>query len=77
MELTFRLMRYLRRERSSVSIFRSVTSSRRWSTFLRYAAGSLVATGCSEVVLVAGYGLLGLGPQAEDVVEWVAGEVPN
>ncbi len=60
-----------------MSIFRSVTSSRRWSTFLRYAAGSLVATGCSEVVLVAGYGLLGLGPQAAAVVAWVAGAVPN
>lgn len=60
-----------------MSILRSVTSSRRWGTFLRYAAGSLVATGCSEVVLVSGYGLLGLGPQAAAVVAWVAGAVPN
>jgi putative flippase GtrA len=54
-----------------------VTSSRRWSTFVRYAAGSLVATGCSEVVLVVGYGLFGLGPQAASIVAWIAGAVPN
>jgi putative flippase GtrA len=77
LEVTFRLSGYGRRERSSVSILRSVTSSPRWRTFLRYAAGSLVATGCSEVVLVAGYGLFGLGPQAASLVAWVAGAVPN
>ena len=44
---------------------------------MRYAAGSLVATGCSEVVLVIGYGLFGLGPQAASIVAWVAGAVPN
>jgi putative flippase GtrA len=60
-----------------VSVFRAVTSSRRWGTFVRYAAGSLVATGCSEVVLIAGYGLFGLGPQAASIVAWVAGAVPN
>ena len=58
-------------------MWRSVTSSRRWSTFVRYAAGSLVATGCSEVVLLVGYGLFGLGPQAASMVAWVAGAVPN
>ncbi len=58
-------------------MIRAVTSSRRWSTFVRYAAGSLVATGCSEVVLVIGYGLFGLGPQAASIVAWVAGAVPN
>ena len=58
-------------------MFRAVTSSRRWGTFLRYAAGSLVATGCSEVVLITGYGLFGLGPQAAAIVAWVAGAVPN
>jgi putative flippase GtrA len=60
-----------------VSVLRRVTSSPRWRTFLRYAAGSLVATGCSEVVLVVGYALVGLGPQAAAVVAWVAGAVPN
>lgn len=60
-----------------MSIFRSLAASRRWQTFLRYAAGSLVATGCSEVVLVAGYGLFGLGPQTASLVAWVAGAVPN
>jgi putative flippase GtrA len=60
-----------------VSILGSVTSSRRWSTFLRYSAASLIATGCSEIVLIAGYALLGLGPQAASVVAWVAGALPN
>lgn len=60
-----------------MSVLRAVTSSRRWSTFVRYAAGSLVATGCSEVVLVVGYGLFGLGPQAASIVAWIAGAVPN
>lgn len=60
-----------------MSILRAVTASRRWNTFLRYAAGSVVATGCSEVVLIAGYGLLDLGPQAASVLAWVAGAVPN
>jgi putative flippase GtrA len=54
-----------------------VISSPRWVSFLRYAAGSLIATACSEVVLVAGYGLFGLGPQVAPVVAWVAGAVPN
>ncbi|MBS2965417.1 GtrA family protein [Actinocrinis puniceicyclus] len=60
-----------------MSILKTVAASRRWGTFLRYAAGSLVATACSEIVLVAGYGLLGLGPQAAALVAWVAGAVPN
>ncbi len=60
-----------------MSIVSSVISSRRWKTFLRYAAGSLVATACSEVVLVVAYGLLGLGAQAASVVAWVFGAVPN
>jgi putative flippase GtrA len=77
LERLFRIMRYGRRERSGVSMLRSVTSSRRWNTFLRYAAGSLVATGCSEAVLIAGYGLFGLGPQTASIVAWFAGAVPN
>jgi len=60
-----------------LSIPRSLASSRRWGTFLRYAAGSLIATACSEIVLIAGYTLLGLGPQTASVVAWVAGAVPN
>jgi putative flippase GtrA len=58
-------------------MLRTVATSRRGRTFLRYAAGSLVATGCSELVLVAGYGLLGLGSLAASMVAWVAGAVPN
>ena len=49
----------------------------RWGTFLRYAAGSAVAAGCSEIVLVGSYGLLGLGPQAASALAWLAGAVPN
>jgi putative flippase GtrA len=60
-----------------VSFLRTVTSHHRWGTFVRYAAGSLVATACSEIVLIAGYGLFGLGPQAASLSAWVAGAVPN
>lgn len=49
----------------------------RWGTFLRYAAGSAVAAGCSEIVLVGSYALLGLGPQAASALAWLAGAVPN
>jgi len=60
LELVFRLTGYGHREGA---VCRSENSGvvRRWNTFLRYAAGSVVATGCSEVVLLAGYGLFGLG----------------
>lgn len=49
----------------------------RWGTFLRYAAGSVVAAGCSEVVLIGSYALLGLGPQAAAALAWLAGAIPN
>ena len=49
----------------------------RWGTFLRYAAGSVVAAGCSEIVLIGSYALLGLGPQAAAALAWLAGAVPN
>jgi putative flippase GtrA len=45
--------------------------------FLRYGAGSLVAMGCSELVLVGSYDLFGLGPEGASILAWVAGAVPN
>ena len=58
-------------------VVKTLTASPRWAAFLRYAAGSLVATGCSEVVLIAAYGLVGLAAQTASMVAWVAGAVPN
>lgn len=45
--------------------------------FLRYGAGSLVAMGCSELVLIGSYDVLGLGPEAATILAWVAGALPN
>jgi putative flippase GtrA len=42
-----------------------------------YTTGSVVAAVCSEVVLVACYGILGLAPAASSTIAWVAGAVPN
>jgi len=47
------------------------------AVFLRYGAGSLVAMGCSELVLVGSYDALGAGPQTAAVLGWIAGAVPN
>lgn len=46
-------------------------------TFVRYAAGSLVAMACSEVVLIGSVGLLGLGATTGAVLAWAAGAGPN
>ena len=50
---------------------------RRRGIFLRYAAGSVIATVCSEVALIAAYGLLGAGAEAASIAGWVAGAIPN
>lgn len=55
---------------------RSVYSAK-LGVFLRYGAGSVVAMGCSELVLVGSYGLLGAGPLTASVLAWFAGAVPN
>ena len=55
---------------------RSVCSAK-LGVFLRYGAGSLVAMGCSEIVLVGSYGLLRTGPLTASVLAWFAGAVPN
>lgn len=43
----------------------------------RYAGGSVVATVCSEVTLVALYGPLHLDPGLSSALAWLAGAVPN
>jgi putative flippase GtrA len=45
--------------------------------FLRYGAGSLVAMGCSELVLIGSYDVLGLGPAAASILAWAGGALPN
>jgi putative flippase GtrA len=49
----------------------------RGGTFVRYAAGSLVAAGCSEVALVAAYAVFGFGARTAAILAWAAGAVPN
>jgi putative flippase GtrA len=44
---------------------------------LRYAGGSVVATGCSELTLVVLYGFLHVPPVWSTCLAWVAGAVPN
>jgi putative flippase GtrA len=48
-----------------------------WGKVLRYAAGSGVATVCSETTFVLLYGALHATPAVASVVAWVAGAVPN
>lgn len=43
----------------------------------RYAAGSVVATVCSEVAFLLLYGSLGAAPAVASVGGWLAGAVPN
>ena len=45
--------------------------------FLRYGAGSLVAMGCSEIVLVGSYDVAGAGPLTAAIAAWAAGALPN
>jgi putative flippase GtrA len=44
---------------------------------LRYAAGSVVATICSEVTFLLLYGPVGASPAASSVLAWLAGAIPN
>lgn len=44
---------------------------------LRYAAGSVVATVCSEVVFLFVYGALHAMPAVASGIGWLAGAVPN
>ncbi len=44
---------------------------------MRYAAGSAVATVCSEVTFLVLYGLLDSSPAVASVLGWLAGAVPN
>jgi len=51
--------------------------AQRYGRLLRYAAGSVVATVCSEVALIAAYGLFDADAQAATVTGWIAGAIPN
>lgn len=44
---------------------------------LRYLAGSVVATMCSELAFVLLYGVIALGTTGASVLAWLAGAVPN
>lgn len=53
------------------------TLAARAGTFARYGAGSLVALGCSELVLIGSYGYLHAGARTAAILAWLAGAVPN
>jgi putative flippase GtrA len=55
---------------------RSVVSAK-LGTFLRYGAGSLVAMGCSELMLIGSYDIAGAGPLTAAILAWAAGALPN
>lgn len=44
---------------------------------LRYLAGSVVATGCSQAAFLLLYGAFGAGTTVSSVLAWLAGAVPN
>ncbi|MBR7832909.1 GtrA family protein [Actinospica durhamensis] len=54
-----------------------VAAVRRKGVFLRYTAGSLIATVCSEVALFVAYAVFDTGAQVASILAWVAGAVPN
>jgi putative flippase GtrA len=47
------------------------------TTLLRYGAGSVVATVCSEITFVVLYGVFGATTTVSSVLGWLAGAVPN
>lgn len=47
------------------------------SKVLRYGAGSVVATVCSQGTFLLLYGVVGASPTVSSVVAWFAGAVPN
>ncbi len=57
------------------------TPRRTWpelrGTLLRYAAGSVVATVCSEVTFLVLYGPVHAGTTTASVLGWLAGALPN
>lgn len=44
---------------------------------LKYAGGSVIATGCSEAVFVLMYGVLDTSTTWASIVSWFAGALPN
>jgi putative flippase GtrA len=61
---------------TGLTSLRTVVSAK-LGTFLRYGAGSLVAMGCSELMLIGSYDLAGAGPLTAAVLAWAAGALPN
>lgn len=48
-----------------------------WGKAIRYGAGSIVATACSEVAFLLVYGPLGASTTWASIIGWLAGAVPN
>lgn len=48
-----------------------------WGKIGRYAAGSVVATVCSEAAFLLLYGGLGAAPAVASTIGWLAGALPN
>ncbi len=48
-----------------------------WEKVFRYAAGSVVATVCSEAAFLLVYGVIHATPAVASGVGWLAGAVPN
>jgi putative flippase GtrA len=59
-----------------MAVLRSALGTRA-GTFVRYGAGSVVALGCSELVLVGSYAVLGAGARTAAILAWLAGAIPN
>lgn len=51
--------------------------SAKLGTFLRYGAGSVVAMGCSELMLIGSYAVFGAGALTASILAWAAGALPN
>ncbi len=64
-------------QRSSEEEGRTGSAGGRRGRILRYAAGSGVATVCSEVTFLCLYGPLRASPAVASVVGWLAGAVPS
>lgn len=65
----------MQRLRHTFSVYHRIRAKA--GVFLRYGAGSLIAMGCSELVLVGAYDVLGAGAAVASVLAWFAGAVPN
>lgn len=48
-----------------------------WAKVWRYAGGSVIAAGCSELTLLVLYGAVDLSPGWSSSLAWIAGALPN